>query len=214
MVRFRLFGIPITVLPWFWITLALIGSRGSLSTQEELFGLLLFVLAGFLSVLVHELGHGLTIKKFGAPTEIVLQAFGGFATYPRDRFNRKQDFLVTAAGPAAQLVLGVIALAVYRSLSESMLETMGRSFVFDLCSISFVWAIFNLMPIFPMDGGQLLNAVLGPKNKKATHIISIVAAVALGFLGLQFGFLIGALFMGFFAYQNVQFLMGPKKDPE
>ena len=109
MVRFRLFGIPITVLPWFWITLALIGA-GSLSSADDLFRLLLFILAGFFSVLVHELGHGLTIKKFGAPTEIVLQAFGGFATYPRDRFNRKQDFLVTAAGPAIQLVLGGIAL--------------------------------------------------------------------------------------------------------
>ena len=74
MLRFRLFGIPITILPWFWITLAIIGA-GSLSTTDDLFRLLLFVLAGFFSVLVHELGHGLTIKKFGAPTAIVLRSF-------------------------------------------------------------------------------------------------------------------------------------------
>ena len=68
------------------------------------------------------------------------------------------------------------------------------------------------MPIFPMDGGQTAQcSILGPKRKKATHIISIVAAVALGLLALQFGFFIGAIFMGFFAYQNIQFLQGPKQ---
>lgn len=205
MIRFHLFGIPITVLPWFWITLAIIGAD-SLATSEDLFRLLLFLLAGFLSILVHELGHGLTIKKLGAPTEIVLQAFGGFATYPLNRFNRKQDFLITAAGPGIQLVLGGIALAFYLNLSEEILKTMGGHFLFTLCVISFIWAIFNLMPIFPMDGGQLLNAVLGPKLKKITHTISVIAAVSLGILALKFGFFIAIFFMGYFAYQNIQIL--------
>ena len=168
MVRFRLFGIPITVLPWFWISLALIGSS-RISDSSDVFKVILFVLAGFISILVHELGHGLTIKKFGAPTEIVLQAFGGFATYPRNRFNRKQDFLVTAAGPAIQLALGGLILILYRNLSEEMTFTMGGHFLYVLYLISFIWAIFNLVPVYPLDGGQLLNAVLGPKLKKLTH---------------------------------------------
>jgi Zn-dependent protease len=205
MIRFRLFGIPITVLPWFWITLAIIGA-GSLSNADDLFRLLLFVLAGFFSVLVHELGHGLTIKKLGAPTEIVLQAFGGFATYPKGRFNRKENFLVTAAGPAIQLILGAIALVIYRSLSEDMVATMGGHFLLVLCGISFFWALFNLLPIVPMDGGQLLNAVLGPKRQNITYIVGIITAIGIGILALNFKLLIATLFMGYFAYQNFQLL--------
>lgn len=207
MVRFRLFGIPITVLPWFWLTLAIIGSR-SLASQEDLFRLVLFVLAGFISVLIHELGHGLTIKKFGAPTEIVLQAFGGFATYPSNRFSRKQDFLVTAAGPAIQLLLGVIVLLIARNLDKETMSTMGGYFLNNLYWISFIWAIFNLVPVFPLDGGQLLNAVLGPKRKKITHTVGIVTAIALGIVAINFGYLFAAIFMAFFAYQNFQTLKG------
>lgn len=207
MVRFRLFGIPITVLPWFWITLAIIGA-GTITSSDDLFRLVLFVLAGFISVLVHELGHGLTIKKMGADTEIVLQAFGGFATYPKGRFNRWQDFLITAAGPAIQLVLGGIVFAIWRSVEADL---MGKHFLFVLWAISFFWAIFNLMPIFPMDGGQLLNAILGPKRKTVTHIIGICTAIGIGILAIKFGWIFAALFMGFFAYQNFQMLQSSQQ---
>lgn len=206
MVRFQLFGIPITILPWFWLTLAIIGS-GSLSSTGDLFRLVLFILAGFLSILIHELGHGLTIKKLGADTEIVLQAFGGFATYPKNRFNRLQDFLITAAGPAVQLILGAITLAIWWNLES---DSMGKHFLFVLWAISFFWAIFNLMPIFPMDGGQLLNAILGPKRRTATHIIGICAALALGVFAIKYGLIIAALFMGYFAFLNFQILQNGK----
>ena len=145
----------------------------------------------------------------GAPTEIVLQAFGGFATYPRNRFNRKQDFLVTAAGPAIQLVLAAIIFAIQHNLSEDIAKTMGGYFLSVLSWISLIWAIFNLMPVFPLDGGQLLNAVLGPKRKTATHTIGIIVAIVLGALAIKYGFIFAALFMGYFAYQNFQILKGP-----
>ena len=79
---------------------------------------------------------------------------------------------------------------------------MGRDFLVVLVWISFIWAIFNLMPVFPLDGGQLLNAILGPKRRNITHTIGILVAVALAALGLRFGYLFVALFMGYFAYQN------------
>lgn len=206
MFRFRLFGIPITVLPWFWLTLAIIGSQ-TIRSGSDLFQIVLFVLAGFISVLVHELGHALTIKKFGAPTEIVLQAFGGFATYPRNRFNRLQDFLLTAAGPAIQIALGLLVLLLIKT--ANLPDSMGLYFLEVLAGISLFWAILNLVPVFPLDGGQLLNAVLGPKNKKITHTIGIVVAIALGLLALKFGMIFATFFMGYFAYLNFQILQGP-----
>ena len=212
MVRFKLFGIPITILPWFWLTLALIG-YSSLSNAQDLFRLVLFILAGFISIMVHELGHGLTIKKLGADTQIVLQAFGGFATYPPNRFSRPQDFLITAAGPLVQLVLGGIVWAIYQNLDKETFETLGPYFLWVLYKISFIWAIFNLLPVFPLDGGQLLNAVLGPKRRGITHVVSILVAVAVGALGFRFGYLFAALFMGFFAYQNFQLLQASREEP-
>ena len=211
MLRFRLFGIPITVLPWFWITMLLLGSMwsGSLSTPQDLFLLLLFVLAGFLSILVHELGHGLTIKKLGAETQIVLEAFGGFATSPKDRFTRTQDFLITAAGPGAQLILGFIVLGIAKTIPVT--DSMGNDFLFALYWVSFLWAILNLVPVFPLDGGRLLGAVLGPKRMKITHIVSILFAVALGILAFKTGYLFAAFFMAYFAYQNFEMLRGPKQ---
>lgn len=106
MFSFRLFNIPVHVHPWFWVTLALIG--GGLRANDTLSMLLvvMFVLAGFISILVHELGHASMIRKYGLPTEIHLVAFGGFARYPSGQLNRKQSFLVTAAGPGIQLALG------------------------------------------------------------------------------------------------------------
>lgn len=211
MIRFRLFGIPIIILPWFWITMLLIGSIyvGSISTPKDFFGLLLFVLAGFFSILVHELGHGLTIKKLGADTQIVLQAFGGFATYPQNRFSRPQDFLITAVGPLAQLILGGIVLLIAKNIPIQ--DSLGNEFLGALYWVSFVWALFNLVPVFPLDGGQLLNALFGPKLKKVTHIISIIIAITLGLLAFKFQFLFMAFFMGYFAYQNFEILRGPKK---
>ncbi|GHC40524.1 metalloprotease [Roseibacillus persicicus] len=206
MFRFRLFGIPVTVLPWFWITLAIIGSQ-TVHGFSDLFRIVLFVLAGFISVLVHELGHALTIKKFGAPTEIVLQAFGGFATYPPNRFNRLQDFLLTAAGPAIQIVLGLVIFLLIRTVD--LPDSMGLYFLKVLSGISLFWAFINLVPVFPLDGGQLLNAMLGPKNKKITHITGIIVAIALGLLALKFGFIFATFFMGYFAYLNFQILQGP-----
>ena len=59
MIRFNLFGIPVQVQPWFWLTLVLIGGGVGANTADELLLLALFVVAGFVSILVHELGHAL-----------------------------------------------------------------------------------------------------------------------------------------------------------
>ena len=67
----------------------------------------MFMLAAFVSVLIHEMGHALTIKRFKQPTQVVLTFMGGYATYPTGVLTRKRSFLVTLAGPALQLVFGI-----------------------------------------------------------------------------------------------------------
>lgn len=88
MIRFSLFGIPIEIQPFFWITLVIIGGVEGVDTAAGMMRIGLFVLAGFISVLIHELGHALTARSFGAHSAITLQAFGGYAAYSGVRLNR------------------------------------------------------------------------------------------------------------------------------
>ena len=103
MIQFNLFGVNVRVEIWFWVILAVIGGGLQASNTEDLLLVAMFVLAGFISVLVHEMGHALMIRKYGQPTQVVLSAFGGYASYPAGALTRKKSFLVTAAGPVAQL---------------------------------------------------------------------------------------------------------------
>jgi stage IV sporulation protein FB len=201
MIQFSLFNIPIRVLPWFWLTLAFIGGAFRADTKEAIFQLLLFMLAGFISILVHELGHGLTAKRFGKQVEIVLQAFGGYAAYSGGgRLSRVQTFLITAAGPAIQILLGGAALGLI--LLVPGLSFNGKYFFMRLCEISFLWAVLNLIPVLPMDGGRIMETLLGPERIRLTLKISIGVAVTVGLLALQFriGMLL-PIFMGLMAYE-------------
>jgi Zn-dependent protease len=205
MIRFSIFGIPVRVHPFFWLTLAIIGGALGADSPEAMFRILLFLLAGFISILVHELGHALTARKFGARSEIVLQAFGGYAAYSGVRMTRPQSFMITAAGPAVQIVLGLAVLLAIPGLRD--LNQNALYFLVVLYWISLVWAVLNLLPVLPLDGGQMLNAILGPERIKTTLWVSIIVAVAAGLLlYLFFKSILALIFMGMFAWQAWQAL--------
>lgn len=205
MIQFRLFGIPITILPIFWLTLGLLGLMGNgVSNSAELLGLALFVLAGFISILIHELGHALTIRYYKLPTEIVLQGFGGYASHPANVLTRLQSFLVTAAGPAIQIALGVAAFAVLRFVA--LPETPIREFIWDLAFVSIFWALLNCLPIFPLDGGRMLQSLLGPARIRGVFITGMITAGALAALSMLSGQIFIAIFMGLFAFENYKYL--------
>lgn len=214
MVRFSLFGIPVEIQPFFWISLVLIGYLGfsDAADAQGLLILALFVLAGFLSILVHELGHAGTGRLFGAPTQITLQAFGGFASFPPGSFTRGQDILVTAAGPLVQIALGIVALLVWREVrpetqAELASAPVGIYFVYFLFLISIFWALLNLIPVFPLDGGRLLVSILGPRREATSLTISMVVAIAAGIgMFLWMHSFIFPIFLGMMAYQNWQAL--------
>ena len=162
------------------------------------------MLAGFVSILVHELGHALTIRKFGLPTEITLHAFGGYAIYPDGRLDRKQSFLVTAAGPGLQIALALLLIVVYRFIPippESLLNRL----VINLIGVSIIWALLNCLPIYPMDGGKMMAAILGPRRENFVYLISVVLSVIIGLVSVLFlKSLLLPVFMALFAWQNWQ----------
>lgn len=202
MLSFSLLGIPVRVDPWFWVTLALIGGALGANTSTALLLVVIFVAAGFISILVHEMGHALTIRRFGLPTEIRLIAFGGFASYPPGRLNRTQSFSVTAAGPGVQFALGVIALLALRTLPVPP-ESLLRVFLYYVAVVSVFWAVLNCLPIHPLDGGQMLAAVLGPSRRGLVYLTGAVCAVAIGLAGfLLLRSWLLPIFMALFAWKN------------
>lgn len=205
MISFSVLNIPVRVQPWFWITLAIVGGALRTDTREEILFLLLFMIAGFLSILIHELGHALTARHFGNHVQIVLQAFGGYAAYSGAPMNRNRTLLVTAAGPAIQILLGLAAYAAFVALPDA--NQNARHFLFVLALISLVWAVLNLFPVLPLDGGRLVESALGPERIRVTLWISAITATLMALLAfIRFGQPFVAVFMGMFAFQSFQAL--------
>ncbi len=207
MIRFSVLGIPIEIQPFFWLTLVILGGASGADSPEQILGIGLFVIAGFISILVHELGHALTARHFGAQPHIALIAFGGYAAYSGVRMSRRQSFLITAAGPTIQLVLGFAVILL--SLALPPLSLHGEYFLGTLIWISFAWAILNLLPVLPLDGGQMLEAALGPQRLKITLWVTIIVSVVAGLaIHEKTGSWIFPIFLGMFGWQAFQQLKG------
>lgn len=202
MVEFSIFKIPVRVEVSFWITIGLLGVLWNQGTPSDLLvNAGLFVFAAFLSILIHELGHALMIRKFKLPTQIVLSSFGGYATYPPGYLTRLQSFLVTLAGPLLQATVGVLVLY---TLFDHVPNNKMLLLVFYFVNVSIIWAVFNCVPVLPLDGGRMVEAALGPRRIKTTLLISVISASLLAVLGFVFKQPFVAIFMIMFAWQNYQ----------
>ena len=214
MIRFRLFGFPVTVEPWHWAILAFCGDALGIKESEDLLPVLLFMAAGVVSILIHEIGHALTMRLFGGRhISIVLHGWGGQAASQGASFSRGQHILISLAGPLLQLACGLVVLiAVIMSAATSSGSTvLEASPVYELLSsfieVSLFWAVLNLIPVYPMDGGQILRGILGPRRIQLTFQISIIVAIFVGVLGLIYlGRFLLPIFMVFFAVENYKAL--------
>ncbi|MCF7762049.1 MAG: hypothetical protein K9N62_00090 [Verrucomicrobia bacterium] len=202
MIRFSLFRIPIVVEGWFWLTCAFLGGAMSASRPEDWIRVLVWTAVVLGSIIVHELGHALVGRHFGADPAIRLHGLGGATFLPEGRFSRKENILVTAAGPAAGLLLGVLIYALVRvGLSDSPNPLLGLAARYGLY-INFVWSLLNLLPILPLDGGQILRDVLGPRRKNLVCNIGFVLAAVLCVWAALEGYVFGAVMLAMLAYQN------------
>ena len=205
MLRFRLFRFPVTVEPWHWAILAFIGGGLRIREKEDLLPVILFMVAGFVSILIHELGHAFMSRLFGCRhVAIVLHGTGGMAISQGARFNRGQQVLVSAAGPGLQAFCGGVALVLL--LSGIIPGGPATNLVSHFVWVSLIWALINLIPVYPLDGGQILQNILGPRRIQLTLAISIVAAVIIGGWFVLNGYYLFAIFLGFFTWQNYKML--------
>jgi Zn-dependent protease len=182
MLRFTLFGFPIQIHGMFWLNTALMGGAIGADSPERFRGLLAWVVAVLLSVLIHELGHALAMRNYGdRRVGIVLYAFGGLAMGSKPR-TRQEDFLVSAAGPGLEILAG---LAVGWSITLWPPPWLWLHQMLDAFTVvSIFWALLNLVPVLPLDGGRLCQAYLGPGRQRQVLTISIVCAVCLALLSV------------------------------
>jgi Zn-dependent protease len=186
--RFRLFGVAVRVHPMFWLITALLGWG-----MMEAFGGFIFLVAWvgcvFASVLLHEFGHVLMGQVFGSYGHIVLHSFGGLAIGSSDVPRRWQRILVLAAGPGIQflLLLGVYGfqLTALGKLSPEVRQILGP-ILFMLAWINLFWPLLNLLPIWPLDGGQISRELCeGASPRNGTIIALTLSAVLSGFLAVH-----------------------------
>jgi Zn-dependent protease/CBS domain-containing protein len=155
---------------------------------------LVFMLLLFLCVLAHEFGHIFTARAFGVQTpDVTLLPIGGVARLERIPEEPGQEFLIAIAGPAVNIVIALVLMALagadMSTRHLSAVESSHISMVDRLASVNLFLALFNMIPAFPMDGGRVLRALLGIKLgfARATAVAATVGqffAFALGFLGL------------------------------
>lgn len=175
MINFKLFGIRTQVQPFFLLIMAYLGGGYNLlhnASTDNFLKVLVFMGAGFISILVHELGHALMMKKYGRQPHIVLHGMGGAAISSGFPLSKGQDILVSLMGPIAQFILGLIVWFISQNVEFP--TVLSQKFCQDLYLVSVFWAVINLIPIFPLDGGQILAAIVGPKRRKIVNVLGIV----------------------------------------
>jgi membrane-associated protease RseP (regulator of RpoE activity) len=170
-----MFGIDVRVHPMFWVVSLLMGW----SFNQLGFGyVILWIVCVFVSILIHELGHVVAGLAFGSRGHIVLYSFGGLAIGSADVRTRWQRIAVLFAGPLAGflflvflfLVLKVIEppraealvgetgyyLGIIHPFDPKYLETnLANYALYFLVQINLFWGLVNLLPVFPLDGGQI-----------------------------------------------------------
>lgn len=206
----RIAGIPVQMHLTFLLLLVWVGMSHWQrdGTSESVAKGIAFILALFGCVLLHELGHALSARKYGIKThDITLLPIGGVARLEKMPDDPKQELWVALAGPAVNVVIAALLFG-WLQISGGwqpieQLSVSAGSFVERLMIVNLFLVVFNLLPAFPMDGGRVLRALLAMKMNyaRATQIAAGVGqtmAFVFGFMGL-FGnpFL---LFIAFFVW--------------
>ena len=229
-VNFSLFGVPVRIHPFFYLISIFIGASTGDGYSMVIFGLIFFV-----SVLVHEMGHVVAMMNYRQRARVVLYGLGGLAIpdsgWGNSRsFTPEQQIVVSFAGPFAGFLLALVVIGgvqaaggqilfawdglipgIYFDLSESVIRNRFAAIAVNAALWCNVYLnLLNLLPVFPLDGGQIARQLFlkadpwtGVKN---SLILSLIVA---GILAL-YGFANRQTFLGFLffflAYSNFQSL--------
>ncbi|MBK8782022.1 MAG: hypothetical protein IPO22_09505 [Anaerolineales bacterium] len=233
--RFSIAGIPVRVHPLFWLIAILFGSSAG-----SIVSILSWVVAIFVSILIHELGHAFAMRRYGQGSQIILHFAGGLTVpesiawgggYANIAITANQQIFISLAGPFSGFLFAGLVLAVSAALGGTIIpnyifgfipfplvmlptgwEILG-SFVISLLWVNIFWGFINLMPVNPLDGGNVTRNILiqtDPMNGVRTSLwvsVATAALLAIGGLVLLRSTYMAFLF-GLLAFQSYQALQG------
>ena len=230
--RFNLAGFPVRVHPLFWLIAILFGYGSGDPLQ-----ILIWVFAVFISILIHELGHALAFRRYGLSSQIILHFAGGLtvpeSTYWGSRWANvalgpNQEIFISLAGPGSGFIfaalimiavvvsggsiftarlLGIIPLPAFATLPFG--GNILSSLVTTLLWVNIFWGLINLMPVYPLDGGNVARYILlqvDPVNGVRKSLwVSVIAG---GLIAVIAFFLLHSLYMALLfallAFQSYQ----------
>jgi Zn-dependent protease len=204
-IHFSLLGFPVRIHPLFWLTAVLINGL-----KIDPLTLLLWIAAVVPCILLHELGHAFVMRSYGMDVSIVLHSFGGLAIPRGTRYGARQpgpwgQILISAAGPATGFVLSALLVLLLHNVAgfQLVFPTVFRGIVpaiivpnhesltnyfFFVFQISILWGLMNLLPILPLDGGQIfyqLFILFHPADAlRQALILSVIVAGLMCFVAI------------------------------
>lgn len=220
--HFTFFGVPVRIHPWFWLMSLVLGVRPGAPPKY----VLIWVVATFLSILIHEFGHAVAIRYYGWRPRIILYSFGGLAAYEPTYRNRWAQIVIAFAGPLAGFLLAAAILAAIQMSGNQV--TFHRNFfdpvdfksfasenlnvlIDDMLFLNIFWGLINLLPIYPLDGGKIAQETLTHLNPgdglRQSLLVSIFTSIGIGVvLFARSRDLFALFFFGSLAYANYQML--------
>jgi len=205
----RVAGIPIRLHFTFLLFLVYIGSQGH-GAERPL--RVVILLAAFLCVALHELGHSLVALRYGIPVaDITLYPIGGLARIEK-RPTPKQEFWIAIAGPLVNFVIALLLWGILGFRTSFPVPDPAahgtaavQNVLVSVLGINVMLFLFNLIPAFPMDGGRILRSLLAAYMpvERATAVaagIGQMLAIVLGFFAMFAGGSVFLLFIALFVF--------------
>ena len=210
---FQAFGFPIRIdLSWIFIAVLVTWSLAVAWFPHEYEGLsprtywlmgIVGALGLFTSIVLHELGHAVTARRFGMKMRgITLFIFGGVAEMDDEPPSARAEFMVAIAGPLVSIWIAIMCFLVSRAGEVALWPESVWGVFSYLAIINAVVVVFNLVPAFPLDGGRILRSALWKWKgnlRKATRISSRFGSgfglflFAMGLVSILVGNLVGGL---------------------
>lgn len=226
--HFRVFGFPVRVHPWFWAVALMWGISGH--EKADPVATLIRVAVVFVSILVHELGHAFVQQRFGGRPRITLYAFGGLASGGDCDRSPRNQILISLAGPAAGFAFAAILLAAIRFSGRQVIfgnysgilglflpdweplfaaPTVNLA-IFYLLQVNILWGIINLLPIYPLDGGQVSRELFTLNHPRRGIVqslwLSAGTAAVVAVYAVSQNLIFTTFMFGYLAYANYQTL--------
>jgi membrane-associated protease RseP (regulator of RpoE activity) len=228
--HFRLLGIPVRIHPFFWVTTVFLGMGSKEADPKEI---LVWVAVVLVSILVHEFGHATMQRWFGGHPRVTLYGLGGLASCDDCDRSPMRQIMILLAGPGAGFLFAgiiIVALVVTGHVDEFRLSWIpirlqpfdpayyvqnGRPaivdlVILDLLYVNIAWGLVNLLPVYPLDGGQLSRELFTLRNPRAGIIqslqLSAGVAVLVAIYAISKGSIYTCAMFGILAYNNFQTL--------